>query len=264
MVPSICPTCAQPIPPAQTPPPPPEETLQSTTTPEAPFPPTPIVTLPNCTIRPYHPRDIPSLALHANNPNIAKWMTNLFPTPYTLADSEHWVMMNVPKPSTTSHTADSAASASTAAAEPPPASPAAEATSMPDVAQLTYPPILKYVLALPETSTAIGTIDIRPGGGNESHTAEIGYWVGEAYWGRGIASGAVRAFVEWAFAAVPGLERIFAHLYDENVGSATVLKRAGLVWEGKMRRAAIRMGRYWDMEVYGVLREEVMGVKDGV
>jgi len=84
-------------------------------------------------------------------------------------------------------------------------------------------------------------------------SAEIGYWVGEPFWGRGIATRAVRAFGDWVFATTP-LVRLYAHVFDWNPASARVLEKAGFTLEGRMRRSVIKDGKIIDQLVYGRVR----------
>ena len=84
-------------------------------------------------------------------------------------------------------------------------------------------------------------------------TAEIGYWLGEAYWGRGIATGALRALSEWLFATTP-LERLYACVFESNPASARVLEKAGYALEGRLRRAVIKDGHVLDQFLYARLR----------
>jgi RimJ/RimL family protein N-acetyltransferase len=72
-------------------------------------------------------------------------------------------------------------------------------------------------------------------------SAEIGYWLGVDYWGRGIATEAVTLVTTWAFGA-HGLLRIFAQPFAENRGSRRVLEKAGYALEGTMRRSAVKDG----------------------
>jgi RimJ/RimL family protein N-acetyltransferase len=84
-------------------------------------------------------------------------------------------------------------------------------------------------------------------------TAEIGYWLGEAYWGRGIATGALRALSEWLFATTP-LVRLYACVFESNPASARVLEKAGYALEGRLRRAVIKDGHVLDQFLYARLR----------
>lgn len=85
------------------------------------------------------------------------------------------------------------------------------------------------------------------------HSAEIGYWLGEAFWSRGIMSEAVRAFTEYAFSHFD-LCRIYAHIFEWNPASARVLEKAGYVLEGRLRKAAVKDGQIIDQLIYAIVR----------
>jgi [ribosomal protein S5]-alanine N-acetyltransferase len=80
--------------------------------------------------------------------------------------------------------------------------------------------------------------------------AELGYWLAEPYWGRGILSEAVPAFTEWAVKEY-GLMRVEAIVFEWNGASARVLEKAGYVREGTLRRSAVKDGQVIDRWVYG-------------
>lgn len=106
--------------------------------------------------------------------------------------------------------------------------------------------------ALEVDGEAVGGIGLRLGEGEMAHLAELGYWLGEAHWGRGIVSAAVRALLP---AVVPafGLQRIQAYAATINPGSIRVLEKAGFEREGLMRRRAIRDGVAQDHVVFARL-----------
>jgi [ribosomal protein S5]-alanine N-acetyltransferase len=85
-------------------------------------------------------------------------------------------------------------------------------------------------------------------------SAEIGYWLGEAYWGRGITTLAVRAMTEYAFANFP-LVRIYAFVFEWNTASMRVLEKAGYIMEARLRRSAIKDGQIIDEFLYALVRE---------
>ncbi len=84
-------------------------------------------------------------------------------------------------------------------------------------------------------------------------SAEIGYWLGEDYWGRGIVTEAVRAFTMWSFTTFD-LCRIYAGVFDWNPGSARVLEKAGFEFEGRMKKAVTKEGRTGDELIYAITR----------
>lgn len=84
-------------------------------------------------------------------------------------------------------------------------------------------------------------------------SAELGYWLGEEYWGRGVMSPAVRAVTEYGLEAL-GLYRIYALVFEWNPASVRVLEKAGFSLEGRMRQAAIKDGRILDQLIYARVR----------
>jgi len=84
-------------------------------------------------------------------------------------------------------------------------------------------------------------------------SAEIGYWLGEPFWGRGIATEALRAVTEYAFATFD-IIRLEAGVFDWNPASARVLEKAGYALEGRLRQAVIKGGRVGDRLIYARLR----------
>ncbi len=88
----------------------------------------------------------------------------------------------------------------------------------------------------------------------ERYSAEIGYWLGEAHWNRGITTRAVQRFTDFAFDRF-GLCRIYANVFATNPGSCRVLERAGYQLEGRLRRSAVKDGQVLDGLLYAITRE---------
>jgi RimJ/RimL family protein N-acetyltransferase len=107
--------------------------------------------------------------------------------------------------------------------------------------------------AIASRSEVIGGIGFHPQADVHRLTAEVGYWLGEPFWGRGIATQAVRALSEWIFATTP-LVRLYAHVFAWNPASARVLEKAGFTLEGRMRSSVIKDGRVIDQLMYGIVR----------
>jgi RimJ/RimL family protein N-acetyltransferase len=102
---------------------------------------------------------------------------------------------------------------------------------------------------------AIGGIGLHPGDDINRLTAELGYWIAEPFWGRGIATAAVRAIVPHGFAQQP-LERIEGYAFANNPASARVLEKAGFTYEGRLRRNVIKDGQMLDSLLYARLRSD--------
>lgn len=110
--------------------------------------------------------------------------------------------------------------------------------------------------ATPETRFAI-EVDGQAAGGIgytlhedvERGSAEIGYWLGAEFWGRGIVTEALRAVTSHALRS-HGLARVFAVPFEWNPASFRVLEKAGYVLEGRMRRSAVKDGKIIDQLLY--------------
>jgi [ribosomal protein S5]-alanine N-acetyltransferase len=89
----------------------------------------------------------------------------------------------------------------------------------------------------------------------ERFTAEIGYWLGEPFWGRGITAEALRAVTAYAIER-HHLTRVYAVPYAWNPASCRVLEKAGYVREARMRRSAFKDGRVIDQFLYAYVVEE--------
>lgn len=113
----------------------------------------------------------------------------------------------------------------------------------------------------PETSFAIAVDGAAVGGIGfalqsdvERVSAEVGYWVGEALWGRGIATEALTALTAYAIERHQ-LARIFALPFANNTASCRVLEKAGYVLEGRLSRSAIKDGVIVDQLQYAFVAD---------
>ena len=86
-----------------------------------------------------------------------------------------------------------------------------------------------------------------------NHCAEIGYWLGEPFWNRGIVTEALIAVTDWAFTELP-VVRLDAPVYARNPASVRVLEKAGYEFEGRLRARYFRDGQYIDALLYAKTR----------
>jgi RimJ/RimL family protein N-acetyltransferase len=100
---------------------------------------------------------------------------------------------------------------------------------------------------------AAGGIGLRPGEDVHRFSAEIGYWLGEAFWGKGIMTEVVVGLVNHCFANLP-LNRIFATVYANNPASARVFEKAGFCLEGRLRSSVVKDGRILDSLLYARIK----------
>jgi len=80
-------------------------------------------------------------------------------------------------------------------------------------------------------------------------SAEIGYWLGEGFWGRGIATQALRAVTDYAFEHYD-LCRLYAHVFEWNMASARVLEKAGYTLEARLKKSVTKDERTIDQLLY--------------
>ncbi len=101
-----------------------------------------------------------------------------------------------------------------------------------------------------------GGIGYTPGTDVERVGAEVGYWLGPGFWGRGIGTAALRAVTDHAFRADRDLCRLFAVPFAGNMASARILEHVGYRLEGTLRQSAIKEGRVVDQWMYAMVRSE--------
>jgi len=115
-------------------------------------------------------------------------------------------------------------------------------------------PVSFYAIAT--SDEAIGGIGVSLNTDVHRLTAELGYWLAEPYWGRGIATEAVLKFCDNAFERF-GLLRIYAEPYATNSASCHVLQKAGFTLEGRLRQSVIKDGKILDQLLYAKLNENL-------
>ena len=96
---------------------------------------------------------------------------------------------------------------------------------------------------------AVGGIGIHPGQDVHRHTATLGYWLAEEFWGRGIMTEAVTTVTDFCFENFP-LRRISAEVFANNPASARVLEKAGFSFEGRLKNNVIKDGEILDSLLY--------------
>lgn len=168
-------------------------------------------------LRPWQMSDLDSLVLHANNWNIARYMTDQFPFPYTEEDGRAFIEFA---------TKDE--------------------------------PI--HIFAIEVDGQAVGGIGIHPQGDIQRRNAELGYWLGEAYWGRGIISRAIIQALAFAFDTFH-IDRVFARPFGSNLASQRVLEKNGFNLEARFSSTLIKNGVFEDELVYGIRRAAWLSTK---
>ena len=109
--------------------------------------------------------------------------------------------------------------------------------------------------AIAVDGTAVGGIGLALQSDIYRRSAEIGYWLGELFWGRGIMTEAVHVFTDWGFANFSDLCRIYAGVLEWNPASRRVLEKAGFQFEARLRKAVTKDGQTMDDFIYAAIRE---------
>jgi len=109
------------------------------------------------------------------------------------------------------------------------------------------------VFAIATLEEAIGGIGISINQDVHRLTAELGYWLGEPFWGKGLMTEAVTKFTEYALERFQ-LLRIYAEPFASNANSCRVLEKAGFALEGRLRSSAIKDGKVLDQFLYARVR----------
>jgi len=124
---------------------------------------------------------------------------------------------------------------------------------------------IKMTLSQPKPATlfaivvdgkAVGSIGIFLKTDVERITAELGYFIGEMYWNRGIMTNAIKEMVSYAFVNFPHLKKIYATPFAFNIASQKVLQKAGFEREAILKQAAIKNGEVVDLHYYGLLKNQ--------
>ncbi|RMZ70160.1 acetyltransferase [Pyrenophora seminiperda CCB06] len=192
-----------------------ETQLEATSIPRHQPTPAPIVTTSSLMIRPMRLGDGLSTSLHANDPLINKYMSLSFPNPYTLSSAEAWIRMNMDLPYQKNFV----------------------------ICELSAPDVV------------IGGIGLTPGADVSVHTAELGFWVGQAYWGKGYMTEVLKAFTIWTFTEWEQngqkLTRLWGGVMGGNVASMRCFEKCGYVKEGVWKGHCKKGADVMDLHFFG-------------
>ena len=122
-------------------------------------------------------------------------------------------------------------------------------------AVLASDPDQNLAFAIEADGELIGSISATRCANIHFRTAELGYYLGEPYWGKGFATEAVRQICDYIYRNTD-IIRIFAEPFAYNTASCRVLEKAGFQLEGLLRSNAVKNGRILDMKMYARIREK--------
>lgn len=152
--------------------------------------------------------DSESLAQYADNQNIARYLTNGFPNPYTLEDAKLFIdKVSGQNPTST--------------------------------------------FAIEVDGEAVGSIGLHPQSDIMCKNMELGYFLGEPFWGKGVITEAIRQIVDYGFKHFD-VTRIYARPFGNNPASQKVLEKAGFVLEARIEKSIYKNGEFLDELIYAI------------
>lgn len=164
-------------------------------------------------LRPWTLADAENLAKYANNPNVARFLTNAFPHPYTIENAKSFIEM-VANQNPTS------------------------------------------LFAIDVDGEAVGSIGLHAQSDIMCKNMELGYFLGEPFWGKGIITEAVKQIVEYGFQHFD-ITRIYARPYGNNLASQKVLEKAGFTLEARIEKNIYKNGEFLDELIYAIRKHNV-------
>lgn len=163
-------------------------------------------------LRPWNTNDLDCLVKYANNINIAKFMSDGFPYPYTHEKGKTFIEFAINNTNA-------------------------------------------LYFAIDVEGEAAGGIGISPKSDIKKKNAELGYWLGEPFWGKGIISGAIPEIVNIAFKTYD-ITRIYAAPFCSNYASQRVLEKSGFKLEARFEKAIFKNGEFLDELIYAIRRTD--------
>lgn len=163
------------------------------------------------TLRPWHLDDANDLVDLANNKNIAQFMADVFPHPYTIENGKTFI---------------------------------AFATSNPN----------SKIFAIINDGKPVGSIGLHLQTDILRKNAEIGYWLGEQHWRKGIITQAIPQMIDYGFKNMD-IVRIFARIMGNNKASQKVVEKCGFKLEGKYDKTLYKNEEYLDELIYAIRKQ---------
>ncbi|PIN99694.1 hypothetical protein COT72_05465 [archaeon CG10_big_fil_rev_8_21_14_0_10_43_11] len=112
-----------------------------------------------------------------------------------------------------------------------------------------------FGIEIKKTGALAGVISLMELDVRKQKRAELGYWIGKAYWGKGITTKAVQLILEYAFNTLK-LHRVYAYVIAENSASQRVLEKTGFRKEARELKSHVKDGIWHDVFMYAQLEEE--------
>lgn len=112
-----------------------------------------------------------------------------------------------------------------------------------------------FAFAVTMDDKVIGSIGVFRQSNIHRQTAELGYYLAEEYWGKGIMTDAVKQICAYVFSG-SDIIRIYAEPFSHNIASCRVLEKAGFLYEGTLKCNAVKHGEILDMKMYALLKKK--------
>ncbi|HEX9251637.1 MAG TPA: GNAT family protein [Ignavibacteriaceae bacterium] len=109
--------------------------------------------------------------------------------------------------------------------------------------------------AISDESEVIGGIGAVPQTDVHRFSAEVGFWLGQLHWNKGIISKALPVFCNYLFTNF-NFNRLFANVFEGNEASKKVLEKTGFILEGTLRKSVFKGNKFVDHHIYGLLKED--------
>ncbi len=159
-------------------------------------------------LRPWQINDANDLAILANNNNIAQFMADVFPHPYSIENAKTFIAF------ATSNTTSK-------------------------------------IFAIIVDGKPAGSIGLHLQTDVLKKNAEIGYWLGEDYWSKGIITKAISQMIDYGFKHMD-IVRIFARIYGTNIPSQKVVEKCGFKLEAKFEKTIFKNNEFVDELIYAI------------
>lgn len=95
----------------------------------------------------------------------------------------------------------------------------------------------------------------------DDQNGELGYWIGEPYWGKGFGTEASKAMIEFAFVE-KGFHRVYARYFKSNPASGKIMEKCGMTYEGTLPDHVLKEGTFEDLVHYGMINPESKEASD--
>lgn len=109
-----------------------------------------------------------------------------------------------------------------------------------------------YIYSIIYKNDFCGVASLVPRTDVHRYSMEIGYWLGEPFWSKGIMTKVIHLLLDFAREELE-MKRVFAGVFEYNQASMSLLEKCGFEKEGTLRKAIYKNGQFWDEHCYGII-----------